>query len=173
LIPTVGSAAASSDGNHDLFVVFVTLHVVSAIIGSGAIALSGVYGGVARHVERAGAVEETRRWFATPNRLALLLLAVPFFGVGALLAGSRSAQLHHLWVVCALCVWLAMSGLLTGVVRPAERHLGEYLAARSDDGPGEGIDGVAVAQAARRCSLGAAACDLGFVIALGLMIWQP
>jgi hypothetical protein len=159
---------AASSGNHDVFVVLVAFHVVSAVVGSGAIALSGVYGGSARHPERAGAIDEARRWFAAPNRLALLLLSVPFFGIGALLAGGRSGQFQRAWVIGALIIWVAMAGLLTGVVRPAEQRLRQLLA-----GGGSNLDNDAIARIARRCTLAAGGCDVGFLLALGLMIWQP
>jgi hypothetical protein len=149
-----------------LFVAFVTLHVVSAIVGSGAIALSGVYGGTARHLERAGSLDEARRWFATPNLAALALLAVPFLGIGALISGGRSAQLDHAWVLGAFVIWVAMAGLLTAVIRPGERVLRELLTESEIDYP-------RAAAVARRLSLAAGGCDIGFVIALGLMVWQP
>jgi hypothetical protein len=157
---------ASSGGNHDVFVVLVALHVVCAVVGAGAVALSGVYAGTARHLERTGALEEARRWFASPNVAALAMLTVPFLGAGALIAGARSAQLDHPWVIAAFVVWLAIAGLLTGVVRPGERVLGELLSAAE-------VDFSRAAAQARRLSFAAAACDLGFVVALGLMIWQP
>jgi hypothetical protein len=156
----------SSGGNHGLFVAFVTLHVVSAILGSGAIALSGVYGGTARHLERAGSSEEARRWFAKPNVGAFAVLAVPFLGLGALISGGRSSELDHAWVIGAFVIWLAIAGLFTGVVRPGERLLGELLVSPDIDGP-------QVSMVARRLSRAAAGCDIGFVVALGLMVWQP
>ena len=151
---------------HDAYVVLVALHVISAVVGFAAIALSGVYGGTAGHLDRPGAMAETRRFFSTPNRAALATLAVPFFAVAALAAGGHRSEFGHLWVSAALVVWVAAAGVFTAVVRPAERALAQLL-------QGEPPDTAAVASVARRLSRAAAACDVAFVVALGLMIWQP
>jgi hypothetical protein len=151
---------------HDAYVVLVTLHVISAVVGFAAIALSGIYGGTAGHLDKAGAIAESRRFFATPNRLALATLAVPFFAVAALAAGGHRSEFGDAWVSAALAVWLVVAGVFTSVVRPAERDLAQLLQA-------EPPDPAAVAPVARRLSRAAAGCDVAFVIALGLMIWQP
>jgi hypothetical protein len=153
---------ASGGGGRDAFAVLVALHVASAIVGFAA-----------RHLERPGALGEARRWFATPNRAAMALLAVPFFGVGALLADGRSSELGDAWAVAAIVLWIGLAGLLTGIVRPAEARLRELLAGGGVDVGSGPVDVDAVAGLAWRLSLAAAICDVGFVVALGLMIWQP
>lgn len=157
---------ASARGNPTVFGVFVGLHVASAVIGFGALAFSGVYGGTARQLDKAGAAAEARRFFARPNQATWAILAVPFFGVAALLAGDRSSQLGQLWVIAALVIWLGVAGVFTGAARPAERQLGQLLALPDPDPQ-------LVRAAARRLSRAAAVCDVAFVVALGLMIWQP
>ena len=109
---------------------------------------------------------------------------MPFFGVAALIAGGRSHQLSRPWVAIAVVLWLAVAGLLTAVVRPAEARLRILLAPAPAGGPDPGppVPPAAsgpdprsseAASLSRRLSLAAAACDVGFVVALGLMIWQP
>jgi len=151
---------------HDAFVVLVVLHVVSALVGFGAIALSGVYGTTAGQLDKAGAVAEARRFFSTPNRAALATLAVPFFAVAALLAGGHRSDFGDAWVGAALVVWLLVAGVFTAVVRPSERLLAQLLQAEQPDAG-------TVGPVARRLSRAAATCDVAFVVALGLMIWQP
>lgn len=164
------------------FDVLVGLHVASAIVGFGGVALSGAYGYTAEHLERRGAMDEARRWFTSPNRAEWALLAVPFFAVAALLAGGRQYEFSHLWVDAALGIWVLAASTVLGVVRPAEAVLRHALtstpsvsAAAIPDAPGAVAAEVspAVARAARRLQWGAGTCDVAFVAALCLMIWQP
>jgi hypothetical protein len=106
--------------SHAPYDVLVGLHVAAAILGFGAVALSGVYGGSATRPGRDGALEELRRYFTAPGRAELLVTVVPVLGVVALLAEPGPTRLGQLWVAVALVLWVVASGLLFVVVRPAE-----------------------------------------------------
>ena len=140
--------------------------MVAAVVGFGAVAISGVYGAGATDLTRAEALDDARRWFGVPNRLELALVAVPVFALAALVFGGRQRDLGQLWVDAALIVWLGAGAVVAFVVHPAEARLRTLLA-------GADIDLTAAAAAGRRLSRGAAVCDVAFVVALGLMIWQP
>jgi hypothetical protein len=145
-----------------LYDVLVALHVVSAVIGFGAVALSGVYGATARHAGRAEAREETVRYFRSPGRAEWLILLVPFLGAAALGVRPEGADFGAVWVVGAAVFWLAAAVLLLGVVRPAERRI---RGAAGRPGP--------TAAAGRTLMWAAVASDVLFVAALVLMIGQP
>jgi hypothetical protein len=142
--------------------VLVALHVVSAVAGFGAVAISGVYGSIARRPETPGGPEETRRYFQSSGRAEWLVLAVPVLGAAALGARPAGADFGQVWVVSAAVVWLAAAALLVGAVRPAEARI------RTANAAGE-----AVPAAGRRLMWAAAASDLLFVVALVLMVGQP
>ncbi|HEY3810376.1 MAG TPA: DUF2269 family protein [Acidimicrobiales bacterium] len=142
--------------------VLVALHVVSAVAGFGAVAISGVYGSIARRPERPGAPEETRRYFQSPGRAEWLVLAVPVLGAAALGARPAGADFGQAWVIAAAVVWLAAAALLLGAVRPAEAEI------RTANAAGESAPA-----AGRRLMWTAAASDLLFVVALVLMVGQP
>jgi hypothetical protein len=153
---------ASAHGHQTIFDVLVAAHVVAALLGFGAVALSGIYAGLAGRPAEPGAAEESARYFRSPGRAEWLVLAVPFLGVAALSLRPDGADFGHIWVVGALLIWAVAAGLLLGVVRPAEGDLRRSsVAARPAAGP------------ARRLKWGAAACDVLFVAALVLMIGQP
>jgi hypothetical protein len=145
-----------------LYDALVALHVVSAVVGFGAVALSGVYGATARHAGRRDAQEEIARYFRSPGRAEWLVLAVPFLGAAALGARPEGADFGAVWVVSGAVLWLAAAALLLGVVRPAERRI---RAAAGRAGP--------TAAAGRRLMWAAAASDVLFVAALVLMVGQP
>jgi hypothetical protein len=145
-----------------LYDVLVALHVVSAVIGFGAVALSGIYGATARHAEKPDSGEEIARYFRSPGRAEWLILAVPILGAAALGARPEGADFGALWVVTALVLWATAAALLLGAVRPAERRI-RAASGRAD----------ATAAAGRRLMWAAVASDVLFVAALVLMVGQP
>jgi hypothetical protein len=160
--PTPGQAGIITAVLYD---VLVALHVASAVVGFGAVALSGLYGAVARRADRPEAGEETARYFRSPGRAEWLVLAVPFLGAAALGARPEGADFGATWVVGGALIWLAAAGLLLGVIRPAERSI------RAAAGQPERLQGAALA--GRRLTWAAAGSDLLFAAALVLMVWQP
>ena len=144
-----------------LYDVLVAVHVVSAVVGFGAVALSGVYGATARRADRPEAQEETARYFRSPGRAEWLIVPVPFLGAAALGARPEGADFGAVWVVTAAVVWAAAAALLLGVVRPAEGRI------RNATEVG------AAAAAGRRLMWAAVASDVLFVAALVLMVGQP
>lgn len=148
--------------------ILIGLHVAAAIVGFGAVALSGVYGSSASRPARPGAVEEAARYFRSPGRAELLLLVVPFLGLAALSMRPGGADYGAAWVIGGGLVWFAASTLLLGVVRPAEREIRAGLGAPEASAALEGV-----ARAGRRLKWAAAASDLLFVVALALMVSQP
>ena len=145
-----------------LYDVLVALHVVSAVVGFGAVALSGVYGATARHAGGPDEGEEVARYFRSPGRAQWLILLVPFLGAAALGTRPEGADFAAVWVVTAAVLWLAAAVLLLFAVLPAERRI---RAAGGRAGP--------TADAGRRLMWAAAASDVLFVAALVLMIGQP
>jgi hypothetical protein len=110
------------------------------------VAFSGLYG-------TGSDPEELRRFFARPLWGVWALPAVPVLGLAALAAQGRSVL--QAWDLAALGIWLVATLLAWLVVLPAAGRI------RSDGVPVPAL------------SRAAAACDLCFVVALGLMIWQP
>jgi hypothetical protein len=140
----------------------VALHVISAVVGFGAVAISGVYGGMARNPQGGGVTEETARYFRSPGRAEWLVLVVPFLGVAALAARPGDDRFDEVWVLAAAAVWLLASVILLAVVRPAERRI------RTGQPGGAGLVG-----AGGRLMWAAVVMDVLFVAALVLMIGQP
>jgi hypothetical protein len=170
---------ASAHGHPGIYDALVALHVIAAIVGFGAVALSGIYGGLAARQAEPDAAEESARYFRSPGRAEWLILAVPVLGSAALGFRREGAGFGDTWVVAALVIWAGAAGLLLGVVRPAERDLRRAATASTASSPsgreaGAGAgSSLPVARPARRLKWGAAACDVLFVAALVLMIAQP
>jgi hypothetical protein len=145
------------------FDTLVVVHALCAVVGFGAVGISGVYGFGARRLAGSRAVEEARRYFESPGRLELLILAVPFLGAAALAVQPGGRGVAQLWSGLAAGVWLVAAALLLAVVRPAERAVRAGLAAGGDR----------VAAAGGRLGWASVASDLAFFAAFVLMVAQP
>lgn len=186
----LGAAAARSAGvliasSTGVFDGIVAVHVACAVIGFGALALNGAYGFWARRAATAGVTEEVRRYFASPARVELFVVPVPFLGVGALLAQPGGRGLGQVWAWLAALVWLVAVVVLFGVVRPAERQIRAVLLAGPAAhelpagpaahellaaGPAPASE---LAAAGGRVGWGGVVTDVAFVVALLLMVFQP
>jgi uncharacterized membrane protein len=156
------------------YATLLTLHVVCAVVGFGAVAISGVYGATARHPDREEAREETRRYFRSSGTAEWLVLVVPFLGAGALSLRPGGADFGDAWVVAASLVWLAAAVLLLGVIRPAERRIRVAVQALPAVAAGTpDRQRAETARAARRLMWAALACDALFLVALVLMVYRP
>ena len=162
---TVACLSALDPARHDAYLVLVTLHIVTAIVGFGAVAVNGAYA-----PSRDGPTEEeSKRYFASGGWAEWALLTVPVFGVVALALKPNGGGLLQLWDLTALGVWSAAAGVWWWVVRPAARLVRGALKDPATSPAGHR----GVGSAASRLRWGAGVCDVAFVVALGLMVWRP
>lgn len=168
MTPVAGSIAGNvvPAGHPAAYDVLVGLHVVFAVVGFGAVAISGAYGAIGRNPSTllAGpeSSEEVRRYFAARSHLEYLVLAAPLFGVAALSVRPGGSDFGAIWAVAGLVIWVLAGGLLTALVKPAERRI-----------RAAGPDVVSASSDARLLMWAAAVSDLLFVVALLLMVTQP
>jgi hypothetical protein len=160
------SAVVIHSGHPAAYDVLVGLHVLSAVIGFGAVAVSGAYGAIGRRAARPGArdqaAEEVQRYFSSRSAMEYLVLAAPLFGVAAMSVRPGGSEFGQVWVLSGLVIWVAAGGLLTAVVRPAERRIRAV-----------GTDVASAGSDARTLMWAAAASDILFVVALLVMVTQP
>ncbi|HMC53346.1 MAG TPA: DUF2269 family protein [Acidimicrobiales bacterium] len=141
----------------------VVLHVLSAVVGFGAIFLTGVYAGMARR----RASEAVRRYFRPgPNWAARALYAVPVLSVVLVTTSHGADRYAQLWVWVSLLLWTAATALAHAVVWPGEARIQGLLA-------GGGAGAAELDRACRRVEGAAAAVDVLFVVALVLMVARP
>ena len=150
----------------------IAAHVVCAVVGFGAVALSGVYGGFAgrpgtqgddrgappQDRRPDGPPEEVARFFASRGWAEWLIVPVPFLGAAALAAKPSKGDFADVWVVGGMVIWTLAVVLLLLVVRPAESSIRR---------------GELVLRAGRRLMWSSVASDVLFLVALALMVTQP
>jgi hypothetical protein len=143
--------------------VMLVAHVVTAVVGFGAVIATGV---AARAARRSATAPSTRRYFRPgPNWASLSLLLVPVFGA-ALEALQKFPDLHQAWPWLALGMWAVAACVGLFVHWPAERRI-QALVATGGGGPPD------LAGPCQRAIWSSAAMAVLFVGCVGVMVTQP
>jgi uncharacterized membrane protein len=149
-------------------VTLIVLHVASAVVGFGAIALTGVYAGLARRRPD----EAVRRYFRPgTNWAARAVYAVPVLGVVLVATSNGSVGYSQTWVWISLLLWVLAATLAHAVVWPGERRIQRLVAeappaATGDRQPDLGPE-------CRRVQWAAVGIDVVFVAVMVLMVARP
>jgi hypothetical protein len=146
----------------------VALHVLSAVVGFGAIFVTGVYAGRARR----RASESVRRYFRPgPNWAARAVYVVPVLGVVLVETSHGADRFAQLWVWVSVLLWVLAAGLSQAIVWPGEARIQQLVA--NSPPAGTGARQVELDRACRRVERAAVAIDLVFVSTLVLMVTKP
>ena len=151
----------------------LTVHVASAVVGFGMLGLSGLYGSWGRHLDSAKELRDLRQFFGTPNRIGRSLWLIPVAGGAALWLNHGVRTLDQAWVIAALVCWVAATVAATGVIWPGEAQIRSLLADAPPHGKLDVDTEERLAALCRPMVPAAAACDVLFVMALGLMVLKP
>ena len=155
-------------GHPGLYDVFIALHVSLALVGFGAVALSGAYGIVGRK----GLSRELVRFISGRTWAELALVAAPLFGVAAMTVRPGGSEFAQLWAIAGLTIWVLASALLLGVLRPAEAKLRSAVT-EAQRGAASGDADKAIRAHSTRIVWAGAVSDLLFLCALMMMVTQP
>lgn len=167
------------------YAVALVLHIVSALVGFGSLALSGVYGGWGRHLKSRQDLEDLRRYFGKKNWAARCVWVVPFAGAAAVWLRSGAGALGQIWVFAATGCWAIGIAVAVAVIWPAEAGLQPIVNQVVPPPPPAGTAAASASETAspwrredlerlcRRLGRGGAVCDVIFTVALVLMIFRP
>jgi hypothetical protein len=169
-LPVAASGLARPVPTGALYSVLLLLHVAAAVVGFGAVAVTGAQAARARRGPAQAGAASIRRYFRPGvNWAGRVLYAVPVLGF-ALVADSAGAfEAADSFVVAGLLLWLAGATLAEAVVWPAERRIQAVVTERWDDPAMRGV-------LERDCVLASAAAVVVagiFVAGVVVMIGKP
>ena len=152
------------------YTLLLLLHVASAVVGFGAVVVSGVQATAAAKGPGGARAEEARRYFRPGvNWAARALYGVPVLGF-ALLGASRGAfGSGDAFVTGGLGLWLVAAAVAEAVVWPAERRVQEMVSGRWEEAAANGD----LARDCRALTFGSGALAAVFVAATVLMVGKP
>jgi uncharacterized membrane protein len=161
--------------------VVLLLHILSAIIGFGAVFLSALYGRAAeRHKGAEGlAIAETN--YDVSQVATYFIYAVFVFGILLVLMSDDVFKFSQGWLSASFALYLLGVGLSHGMLRPNVRRMHALMRELASGGPpvasaaGAGrppqVD--EIEHRARTVGIVGAVLNLNVVLLLYLMIWKP
>ncbi|MGH9297733.1 MAG: hypothetical protein ACRDZP_07140 [Acidimicrobiales bacterium] len=155
-----------------LYDVLLVAHLVTAVVGFGAIGVAGLSAWSGRRSASPVGEERLLRYFREgPDVAGRLIFLVPVLGLAMLFGGDRH-EISSLWPWAGLAAFLVAAGLATAIAWPAERRAQKALAAAvSGGGNAERVDDFRAA--CLKMERAIAGIEVCFVVALGVMIAQP
>ncbi len=152
------------------YALVVIVHVLLAVIGFGALGMTGAYARLVRVSQDPWHAPALQRYFRPGKNIgARAIYLVPVFGAIAL---GFSHDVHHLFPYLGLGIWLIATGVASGMLWPAEAKIQQCIGVDRPDAA-EPSAREALASATLRCERAAMITNLCFVAALVVMIAQP
>lgn len=164
--------------------ILLFLHILSAIIGFGAVFLNGVYGARIRAYAQSGkareasAVAETNFYVSEKVGLVFIYLVV-VFGLGLVGMSDGVFDFGQTWVWLALLLYVIAVGLSHSVLQPNVKRMNVLMAEMAGmpdpAGPPSGPPPQAaeLAERGRMVGITGTTLDIMMMVILGLMIWKP
>lgn len=139
--------------------VLLVLHLLSVVIAFGPWFLNGVLPSAARRLGpgEGRAVNEANFRVSALSQYAMY--AVFVFGFATIGASKKAVTVGETWVLLSVLAWVAIVGVLHGMVLPAQRAL--------KDGGGD------TAALTSRQAIGAGIINVLVVVAIVLMVFEP
>jgi uncharacterized membrane protein len=141
----------------NLYNILLFLHLVTAIVGFGAVFLNGVYDARAKRLGAAEGRAISESNFAVSTIGEYAIYTVPIWGFAMIGVSDDAISFGETWVWLSLILYVIGLGISHGVVRPGAQQL---LRTRTDD-------------VEKRVAAGGAALNLLLLVIVGLMIFKP
>jgi hypothetical protein len=159
-----------------LYKVLLLLHILSVVVGIGAVMLNGLYAAQAQKRPGPGgrAVSEANE--AVSNIAEYVIYTIPLWGILLVIFSDGAWEFSQTWVWLAIVVYVAALGVSHSVLIPGHRKINALLAEMEQAPPPAGgpppqlvqIEALGKKQAAAGMT-----ANLLVVVLLILMIWKP
>ncbi len=159
-----------------LYKTLLVLHILTAIVGLGAVMLNGIYAAQAQ--KRPGptgrAVSEANYFVSHIGEL--FIYAIPVFGILLVLVGHPLWKFSQTWIWLALLLYVVAIGISHAILIPGHKRI-NALMAEMEQGPppagGPPPQLVEIQAIGKQMAPAGAALNVFVVVFLILMIWKP
>jgi len=162
--------------NSGIFKALLVLHILSAIVGLGAVMLNGLY--AAQAMKRPGpggrAVSEANE--SVSNIAEKVIYLVPVFGILLVVASDHAIKFSHTFVWLPLVLFIGALGVSHSVLIPGHRKMNALLLEMEQGPPPAGGPPLQLAQIealGKRQAAAGASLNVVVAVILILMIWKP
>jgi uncharacterized membrane protein len=167
--------------NSGIYKLVLVLHILSAIIGFGAVLLNGIYGQQSRSRRGTEGLAITQANFLVSRIAQYFIYAVFVFGVLLVVLSDKVWAFSDSWIVASIVLYVLGIGLSHGLLIPNVRRiigLQEELVAMGPPPAGATAAAppsqvVELAERGRRVGAVSTVLQLNLVVILMLMVWGP
>ncbi len=159
-----------------IFKLFLALHILSVIVGLGAVALNGLYAAQARQRQGPSGRAITEANFFVSGIAEKIIYTIPVWGILLVAASDKLYKFSQTWVWLSFLLYVVAIGISHAVMIPGTKRI---IALQRDieEGPppaGGPPPQVAEMQAiGQKLAPGGMVLDLLLVVIVVLMIWKP
>lgn len=159
-----------------LYKTLLVLHILTAIIGLGAVMLNGIYAAQAQ--KRPGppgrAVSEAN--FVVSNIGEKFIYAIPVFGILLVAVGHSMWKFSQTWIWLSLVLYVVAIGISHSILIPGHKKINALLA-EMEQGPapagGPPPQAVELQAIGKKMAAAGATLNVFVAIFLILMVWKP
>lgn len=158
----------------------LVLHLLSAIVGFGAVFLNAIYGQQARARKGREGLAISEANFLVSEVGTYFIYAVFVFGVLLVLLSSEAWKFEQFWIWGSMGLYIIGLGLSHGVLRPNVRRMQGLMRELSNGGPPPGAASggpppqvAELEERGRRVGVTGATLNVILVLILFLMVWKP
>ncbi len=150
---------------------FFVLHILSVVIGFGAVFFNGRY---VRMTKGASSVESKAildaSGFISYSRAIYFIYLVPVFGILLIVFSNSKWSFQQTWISATFVLWFLIIGLFHGAIRPNEKKLRNFFEQKN---PSDGKDNLELKSLYNKESLYVGLFHTMLVLAIVLMIFKP
>lgn len=159
-----------------LYKTLLVLHILTAIVGLGAVMLNGIYAAQAQKRPGPGgrAVSEANYFVSTVGEK--FIYAIPIFGILLVLASDKAWKFSQTWIWLALLIYVVAIGISHAVLIPGHKRINALLAEMEQGPPpvgGPPSQAIELQAIGKKMAAAGATLNVFVVIFLALMIWKP
>jgi uncharacterized membrane protein len=162
--------------NSGIYKFLLLLHILSVVVGIGAVMLNGVYAAQAQKNPGAPgrAISEANEFVSGVAEKVIYL--IPVFGILLILVSDDAWKFSQTWVWLALLIYIAAIGVAHSILIPGHRRINELLREMENAPPPAGGAPPQVAEIQKlgqRQAMAGMFNNLAVVVLIALMIWKP
>src|SRR2546423_3734580 len=162
--------------NSGIYKFLLVLHILSAIVGLGAVMLNGLY--AAQTQKRPGpagrAVFEANVYVS--QIAEYVIYAIPVFGIALIYTSDKAWKFSQTWTWLSLLLYLIAIGITHAVMRSGAKQIVELMTEMEQAPPPAGGAPTQVAQIGeigKRLGIRGGPLNIIVVVIVFLMIWKP
>jgi uncharacterized membrane protein len=179
-LPPEGAVVTIAAINSDAYKVVLVLHLLTVIIGLGAVFLNAIYGAQAKARRGPEGLAIAQANLKVTEIAQYFIYAIPIFGIGLVFMsktdGIEIYKFDQTWIWLSLVLYIVALGLSHGLLLPAVKRMqvlmGEMIAAGPPTG-GPPPQAAEMEQLGKRIPPVGAALNLLVIVIVALMVFKP